>query len=82
MTSLLRSLLRDNYIAEIKAMMLSQHHNNTSLSRRTGYSKAHIGNVLKGDGSDDALAAVCTVLGLDIKSLFKDSHDLNRAAGQ
>lgn len=50
--------------------------NNSAISRRTGISKPHVGNVLKGAGSDDALAAICQVLNIDIRrDLFKPVID-------
>jgi len=72
MTNLLKSLLRDDYLTQIKATMVEQHHNNTSLARETGFSKTHIGNVMKGQGSDDAIASVCKVIGISIRDLFKE----------
>jgi len=75
MTKLLRDLLVEDYLSTIKAEMIKQFYNNTSLARRTGFSKAHIGNLLKGQGSDDALAAVCKVLGIDIRSLLRSAGD-------
>ena len=72
MTKLLSDMLRDDYLAVLKATMMKQHHNNSSVAKLTGYSNPHIGNIFKGTGSDDAIAAVCKVLGLDIqKDLFK-----------
>lgn len=71
MTKLLRSLLRKDYLSFVKAKMLDYHWNNTTLSKKTGFSRAHIGNVLAGNGSDDALAAVCKVLDIDVRSLFE-----------
>jgi hypothetical protein len=81
MTKLLRNLLRPDYLQTIKAAMMEQHHNNTSLARETNYSKPHIGNVMKGNGSDDALAAICKVLRIEIRSIMKDPHgaDSNQA---
>jgi len=72
MTKLLRDLLRPDYLAVIKARMMEQHHNHTSLAKATGFSIAHIGNIFKQMGSDDAIAAICVILKLDIrKDLFK-----------
>jgi len=64
-------MLKEDYIELLKAKMMKHHWNNTTLSRRTGFSKAHIGNVLAGNGSDDALAAVCTALSIDVRTLLK-----------
>ncbi len=72
MTNLLRSLLRKNYLTTIKATMVEKHHNNTSLARETGFSKTHIGNVMEGQGSDNAIGAVCRVLGISIRDLFTE----------
>lgn len=72
MTKLLRDMLRPDYLRIIKARMLQRHYNNTALARETGYSRAHIGNILKGQGSDDGLAAICRVLGIEILSLLKE----------
>ena len=74
MTKLLKDLLKQDYLRTIKATMIEQHHNNTSLARETGFSKTHIGNVMKGMGSDDAIGAVCKVLGIPIRSLFKEEQ--------
>jgi len=74
MTKLLRDLLREDYLRVIKATMVEQHRNNTNLARETGFSKTHIGNVMKGLGSDDAIGAVCRVLGINIRDLFKDDE--------
>lgn len=72
MTKLLAELLRSDYRAVLKASMMEQHHNHTSLARATGFSVAHIGNIFKDQGSDDAIAAICKILKLDIrKDLFK-----------
>jgi DNA-binding phage protein len=72
MTKLLKGLLRPDYLIIIKQTMMEKHHNNTSLARETGFSKTHIGNVMKGLGSDDAISAVCKVLNIPIRSLFKE----------
>lgn len=80
MTKLLRSLLRDDYIMIVKTKMLEEHHNNSSLSRSTGFSAAHIGNLLNGNGSDDCLGAVCKVLNLDVRSLMKTDGNLDKTA--
>lgn len=71
MTGLLKDMLRIDYVRVLKARMLENRYNNTTLARRTGYSNAHIGNVLKGLGSDDALNAVCFALDMKITDLFK-----------
>ncbi len=84
MTKLLRDLLRSDYLAIVKAKMMEKHHNNTSVAKRTGYSGAQIGNLLKDRGSDDCLAAVCKVLGIDIRrELFKmlEPQDDSRKTG-
>ena len=73
MTKLLKSMLREDYLIVIKTKMLNDQWNNSALSRRTGYSQAHIGNLLNGRGSDDALAAVCNALGINIRDLFKET---------
>lgn len=76
MTKTLKSMLRPDYLQIIKAKQMELHWNNSALSRRTGLSKPHIGNVLKGHGSDDALAAICQVLNIDIRrELFKPLAD-------
>lgn len=76
MTKTLKSMLRPDYLQIIKARMMEMHWNNSALSRRTGFSKPHIGNVLKGAGSDDALAAICQVLNIEIRrDLFKPVAD-------
>lgn len=80
MTELLRSLLREDYLKIIKARMIENHWNNTSISRRTGFSKAHIGNVMRGRGSDDAIGAVCQALSINIRDLFKEQQSDKRKA--
>jgi len=82
MTKLLKSMLREDYLSIIKAKMLDEQYNNSSLSRRTGFTQAHIGNLLRGRGSDDALAAVCNALGINVRNLFKENvsgEDGNKA---
>lgn len=74
MTKLLKKYLSTNYLAVLKAKMLEKHHNFTSLARETQYSKTHIGNIFKGRGSDDAIAAVCKVLGIQVIDLFKEEY--------
>jgi len=83
MTKLLRELLREDYLGVLKARMMEQHHNQSSLARDTGFSPAHIGNVFRDKGSDDAIAAICRVLEMDIrKDLFKkDIADAEDATG-
>jgi len=79
MTKFLADNLRADYLQSIKVRMMEQHHNFTSLARCTGYSIAHISNIFKGQGSDDAIAAICSVLSIDIREdLFKDKSDANK----
>lgn len=82
MTRLLRRLLKEDYLYFVKEAMLRRHWNNTTLSRHTGYSKAHIGNLLAGNGSDDALAAACTALNIDIRNLMKGFNDNHNTTKQ
>lgn len=71
MTELLKTMLRDDYLAAIKTRMMEMRFNNAALARLCGYTPAHIGNVLKGHGSDDAIFAVCKALSIDITTLYK-----------
>lgn len=75
MTKLLRDLLRHDYVAILKAKAMETHHNYTSISRLSAYSIPHISNVFRGEGSDDAIGAVCSVLGVEVRSLFKQHPD-------
>lgn len=74
MTSLLKEMLRDDYLNTIKVRMVELGFNNSSLARRTEFSVPHIGNILNGGGSDDALRTVCSVLGIGIRELLKDEY--------
>lgn len=72
MTNHLREMLVDDYLDRIRIQMVMRHWNNSSLARRTGYTVAHIGNVLKGEGSDSALSVVLKALDIDLKAVLKD----------
>jgi hypothetical protein len=72
MTQLLKDMLRDDYLNVIKIRMVENGHNNSSLAKATSFSVPHIGNILDGGGSDEALRTIISVLNLDLKSILKD----------
>lgn len=74
MANLIREMLRDDYIDIIKIRMVEQGHNNSSLAKVTNFSVPHIGNILNGGGSDEAIRIICSVLNLTIRDLLKDEY--------
>ena len=74
MTPDLEEMLRPDWLKVIKVRMAQQGHNQSSLARKSDFTPAHIGNILNGKGSDEALRIVCSVLELDITSLMKEEY--------
>jgi len=74
MTSLLKDMLKDDYLSIFKLRMVELGINNSALARKTEFTPAHIGNILNGGGSDEAISAICNVLKLTITDLLKEEY--------